>query len=185
MGVKFKLVWKEWRTILFKQIHFPCLKTESPSNPGFHDHHAGSWFFYLWSPNFGVVKLLRLRRLLWSVKIAMIRYSILRSAKLFSNPSTKTITLHYCNASAGALLPTYTTGITAYNSLLRRKSQLLTKNADVVSWYVCGPTIYASAHIGHAWYVWTISNNILHSSLVQLTDWRFSGVMSTLTWYGG
>lgn len=43
------------------------------------------------------------------------------------------------------------TGIIAFNSLTKSKSQLLTQNPNVVTWYVCGPTVYDSSHIGHAW----------------------------------
>ncbi|XP_061482618.1 probable cysteine--tRNA ligase, mitochondrial isoform X2 [Rhineura floridana] len=42
------------------------------------------------------------------------------------------------------------TGIQTYNSLSRRKEPLILGNADVVTWYSCGPTVYDSAHLGHA-----------------------------------
>ncbi|CAI5771919.1 probable cysteine--tRNA ligase, mitochondrial isoform X1 [Podarcis lilfordi] len=41
-------------------------------------------------------------------------------------------------------------GIQAYNSLSRRKEPLILRNADVVTWYSCGPTVYDHAHLGHA-----------------------------------
>lgn len=41
------------------------------------------------------------------------------------------------------------------NSLTRSKQPLLTHTEGVVTWYQCGPTVYDSAHIGHACtYVW-------------------------------
>ncbi|KAL8190024.1 UNVERIFIED_CONTAM: putative cysteine--tRNA ligase, mitochondrial, partial [Gekko kuhli] len=42
------------------------------------------------------------------------------------------------------------TGIQTYNSLSRRKEPLVLGNADVVTWYSCGPTVYDHAHLGHA-----------------------------------
>ncbi|XP_062982210.1 probable cysteine--tRNA ligase, mitochondrial isoform X2 [Elgaria multicarinata webbii] len=42
------------------------------------------------------------------------------------------------------------TGIQTYNSLSRSKEPLILKNADVVTWYSCGPTVYDHAHLGHA-----------------------------------
>jgi len=50
--------------------------------------------------------------------------------------------------STAALNPT---GIIAFNSLTKTKSPLLTQNPKVLTWYVCGPTVYDSSHIGHAW----------------------------------
>ncbi|XP_054831088.1 probable cysteine--tRNA ligase, mitochondrial [Eublepharis macularius] len=41
-------------------------------------------------------------------------------------------------------------GIQIYNSLSRRKEPLVLGNADVVTWYSCGPTVYDHAHLGHA-----------------------------------
>ena len=37
-----------------------------------------------------------------------------------------------------------------YNTLTRKKEPLKTLNQDVVLMYVCGPTVYDKAHIGHA-----------------------------------
>ncbi|XP_048350230.1 probable cysteine--tRNA ligase, mitochondrial isoform X2 [Sphaerodactylus townsendi] len=42
------------------------------------------------------------------------------------------------------------TGIRIYNSLSRSKEPLILGNADVVTWYSCGPTVYDHAHLGHA-----------------------------------
>ncbi|XP_066475064.1 probable cysteine--tRNA ligase, mitochondrial isoform X1 [Tiliqua scincoides] len=42
------------------------------------------------------------------------------------------------------------TGIQTYNSLSRSKEPLILGNADVVTWYSCGPTVYDHAHLGHA-----------------------------------
>ncbi|XP_043476848.1 probable cysteine--tRNA ligase, mitochondrial [Leptopilina heterotoma] len=44
----------------------------------------------------------------------------------------------------------FKTNITLYNSLLKSKFPLILKNKNVVTWYMCGPTLYDSAHIGHA-----------------------------------
>jgi len=51
-------------------------------------------------------------------------------------------------ASTAAVNPT---GISAFNSLTKNKSPLLTQKPNVLTWYVCGPTVYDSSHVGHAW----------------------------------
>ena len=38
-----------------------------------------------------------------------------------------------------------------YNSLTKSKEPLKLNNKNVLYWYSCGPTVYESAHIGHAW----------------------------------
>lgn len=47
----------------------------------------------------------------------------------------------------------YDTNIMLYNSSTKRKMMLKTKESGIISWYCCGPTVYDSAHIGHAWLV--------------------------------
>eukprot|EP00123_Amoebidium_parasiticum_P013235 comp21843_c3_seq1/m.31198 comp21843_c3_seq1/g.31198 ORF comp21843_c3_seq1/g.31198 comp21843_c3_seq1/m.31198 type:complete len:629 (-) comp21843_c3_seq1:231-2117(-) len=42
------------------------------------------------------------------------------------------------------------TGIVVYNSLTRRKDRLIVDPSRPMSWYMCGPTVYDSAHLGHA-----------------------------------
>ena len=37
-----------------------------------------------------------------------------------------------------------------YNTLTRKKEPLKTLKPDVVLMYVCGPTVYDKAHVGHA-----------------------------------
>jgi cysteinyl-tRNA synthetase len=37
-----------------------------------------------------------------------------------------------------------------YNTLSRRKEKFVPLQAGKVSMYVCGPTVYADAHVGHA-----------------------------------
>ncbi len=41
-------------------------------------------------------------------------------------------------------------GIRIYNTLTRKKENLQTLNPGEVSMYVCGPTVYSKAHVGHA-----------------------------------
>lgn len=36
------------------------------------------------------------------------------------------------------------------NSLTRNKDRFIPKNPKQVTWYQCGPTVYAESHIGHA-----------------------------------
>jgi len=37
-----------------------------------------------------------------------------------------------------------------YNTLTRKKEEFQTLAPDEVKMYVCGPTVYSDAHIGHA-----------------------------------
>jgi cysteinyl-tRNA synthetase len=41
-------------------------------------------------------------------------------------------------------------GIKVYNTLTRKKEDFVTLQPDKVAMYVCGPTVYSKAHIGHA-----------------------------------
>ena len=43
--------------------------------------------------------------------------------------------------------------LTVYNSLSKKKEPLVLRNDNTLYWYSCGPTVYDSAHIGHAWLV--------------------------------
>ena len=40
--------------------------------------------------------------------------------------------------------------INVYNSLTRKKEEFVPQTEGKVSMYVCGPTVYALSHIGHA-----------------------------------
>ncbi|KAH8309559.1 hypothetical protein KR059_011823, partial [Drosophila kikkawai] len=42
------------------------------------------------------------------------------------------------------------TGINIYNNGMREKVPLVLRNPQMVTWYTCGPTVYDSAHLGHA-----------------------------------
>ncbi|XP_052796624.1 probable cysteine--tRNA ligase, mitochondrial [Mya arenaria] len=42
------------------------------------------------------------------------------------------------------------TGIYIYNSLTKQKNELVLPRGNHLSWYICGPTVYDSSHIGHA-----------------------------------
>ncbi|XP_054271419.1 probable cysteine--tRNA ligase, mitochondrial [Macrosteles quadrilineatus] len=44
----------------------------------------------------------------------------------------------------------YETNISIYNPLVKKKTKLVLQNENCVKWYSCGPTVYDSAHIGHA-----------------------------------
>ena len=47
--------------------------------------------------------------------------------------------------------PIYRTGLMVNNSLCNEKVECFTKNGDrTINWYMCGPTVYDSAHLGHA-----------------------------------
>lgn len=40
--------------------------------------------------------------------------------------------------------------LTIYNSLTRQKEVFVPNEGNKVTWYICGPTVYDSAHMGHA-----------------------------------
>lgn len=44
----------------------------------------------------------------------------------------------------------YNTGIEIYNCVAKKKVPLILRNKNLATWYTCGPTVYAPAHIGHA-----------------------------------
>lgn len=44
----------------------------------------------------------------------------------------------------------YDTGIRIYNCITKSKQPFIVKNKNCLKWYTCGPTVYDSAHIGHA-----------------------------------
>ena len=47
--------------------------------------------------------------------------------------------------------PIYRTGLKVNNSLCNDKVEFITKNGDrTINWYMCGPTVYDAAHLGHA-----------------------------------
>ncbi|XP_035226559.1 probable cysteine--tRNA ligase, mitochondrial isoform X2 [Stegodyphus dumicola] len=44
----------------------------------------------------------------------------------------------------------YDTGITVYNSAVNKRVPLILRDKGIATWYICGPTVYAESHIGHA-----------------------------------
>ena len=47
--------------------------------------------------------------------------------------------------------PIFRTGLMVNNSLCNEKVEFITQNGDrKINWYMCGPTVYDSAHLGHA-----------------------------------
>lgn len=44
----------------------------------------------------------------------------------------------------------HNTGINLYNCVARTKVPFIVRNPNCVTWYTCGPTVYDSAHLGHA-----------------------------------
>lgn len=49
---------------------------------------------------------------------------------------------------------TYPTGLVAYDSRSKKKIPLLSKENGIITWYICGPTVYDDSHLGHAWYLY-------------------------------
>jgi cysteinyl-tRNA synthetase len=43
-----------------------------------------------------------------------------------------------------------TGAVSVYNTLTKRKEPLSLRHKNTLYWYSCGPTVYHSAHIGHA-----------------------------------
>ncbi|MEX1000029.1 MAG: class I tRNA ligase family protein, partial [Thermodesulfobacteriota bacterium] len=40
--------------------------------------------------------------------------------------------------------------VTLYNTLTQKKEELVPYSENKIKMYVCGPTVYSSAHLGHA-----------------------------------
>lgn len=36
------------------------------------------------------------------------------------------------------------------NSFSKKKEEFIPENAEEITWYVCGPTVYDDSHMGHA-----------------------------------
>jgi hypothetical protein len=43
--------------------------------------------------------------------------------------------------------------IYVFNTLTKNKKEIEFKNENTLYWYSCGPTVYDSAHLGHARYL--------------------------------
>lgn len=43
-------------------------------------------------------------------------------------------------------------GLTVWNNIKKNSNPLRSKVPNLLTWYACGPTVYDSAHIGHARY---------------------------------
>lgn len=41
-------------------------------------------------------------------------------------------------------------GVKLYNCVSKKKVPLVTESRNILKWYTCGPTVYDSAHVGHA-----------------------------------
>ncbi|KAK4318430.1 hypothetical protein Pmani_010567 [Petrolisthes manimaculis] len=73
--------------------------------------------------------------------------------------------------STGSWVPPtegHDTGITIYNTATQTKVPLLTQYEGLVSWYSCGPTVYDSAHIGHA--ITYVRQDIIRRIMSRLFD---------------
>ncbi|KAG0727966.1 putative cysteine--tRNA ligase, mitochondrial [Chionoecetes opilio] len=56
----------------------------------------------------------------------------------------------WSSSASWALPDGHETGINIYNSTTRTKVPLRTVHPGLLTWYNCGPTVYDSAHLGHA-----------------------------------
>lgn len=74
-----------------------------------------------------------------------VMHKLIRICKRFVNTEIK------CRDGLQWIKPTgHQTEVTIYNPLTRCKVPLILKTENTVKWYMCGPTVYDSAHIGHA-----------------------------------
>ncbi|MES1921834.1 hypothetical protein MHBO_003371 [Bonamia ostreae] len=46
--------------------------------------------------------------------------------------------------------PNLNKNLFVYNSLTSQKNPFYSLNENIINWYACGPTVYSSAHLGHA-----------------------------------
>jgi len=60
--------------------------------------------------------------------------------------------LSFLGKNSNSYLQAYysTSRLVVYNNLTKSKEKLELNNKNVLYWYNCGPTVYASAHVGHA-----------------------------------
>nr|CAD7452792.1 unnamed protein product [Timema tahoe] len=71
-------------------------------------------------------------------------------------------------SSAKWILPSgHDTNIYVYNCITKKKVPLILRNPNYASWYMCGPTVYDSAHIGHAWYVYCSSKFSMYNCYMK------------------
>lgn len=75
----------------------------------------------------------------------------------FSKPTTRFISSSVSSSSSCSHLRNRNEKndaeeIHVFNSLTKRKEKLSLRHKNLLYWYSCGPTVYSSAHIGHARY---------------------------------
>ncbi|XP_011703416.1 PREDICTED: probable cysteine--tRNA ligase, mitochondrial isoform X1 [Wasmannia auropunctata] len=70
---------------------------------------------------------------------------LVRVCKRFVNTETR------CQDRPQWIKPVgHQTEVSVYNPLTKCKVPLILKTENILKWYICGPTVYDSAHIGHA-----------------------------------
>ncbi|XP_066147426.1 probable cysteine--tRNA ligase, mitochondrial [Euwallacea fornicatus] len=67
-----------------------------------------------------------------------------------SNLFCQKITLLPKNKHSWTLPIGHNTSINIFNCVTKKNEPLIVKNKQAVTWYTCGPTVYDSAHVGHA-----------------------------------
>lgn len=75
---------------------------------------------------------------------------ILHSKSIVGIKSGARILRHLSTASEWQKPDGINTGISVYNCVHRGDVPFIVQNANCVTWYTCGPTVYDDAHIGHA-----------------------------------
>jgi len=74
-----------------------------------------------------------------------VMHKLIRVCKRFVNTEMK------CQNKPQWIKPIgYQTEVSIYNPITRCKVPLILKTENILKWYICGPTVYDSAHIGHA-----------------------------------
>ena len=48
----------------------------------------------------------------------------------------------------------FRTGLKLLNSLTKNKEEFIPIHGKNIKWYICGPTVYDSSHLGHARYIY-------------------------------
>lgn len=79
------------------------------------------------------------------MKASCITRKLIHGCKRFVNTEAK------CQDRPKWIKPVgYQTEVSIYNPITKCKVPLILKTKNILNWYICGPTVYDSAHIGHA-----------------------------------
>ena len=83
---------------------------------------------------------------------------ILTTVSTSCSSSTSTSAPSSCSGLTSPLATSWTqpsgfdTKFSVFNSITKSVNPLVVRDPNAVTWYQCGPTVYAPAHLGHAWW---------------------------------